>query len=687
MPYPEVVEEVASRSQLRLAIGLSLLLLAFVAIVFPHAAQPLIVLPHVSGMYGAAIAMIDLATFWLLISASHQPRSHAVIAAAYLYGGLMAVLHVLCFPGAVFIEGAVIGSSHAASLVFITWRAGFPLFILWAVLVEGLPERTQSAAASRMPTFVAVLAVAAVFFAAQWTDVAAMDTAGPQQRFSAFTVYGSYIAAIIAVVAIGLIWLRELHHRSIFVWLMFVLTAEAAGVWLSTYSGGRYTLAWYTTRVEGLVASAVLLLLLAQHFRRLQRHLAETVGVLKARTDDLQAEIHRRESAEAKLAQAKKMEAVGQLGAGLSHDLNNILQVITGRLSILHRRAGALADADVEVIRRNVRKAEAMTRQLTLLSGRRRMNAQPLHLATAVTDIVDSVRPLLDGRYSVKLDLAPDLPDLALDPLELEIALTNLMTNARDAMPDGGVIELRANVDATPDGPSAVMLTVKDRGAGIRPEVMERIFEPFFTTKEPGKGTGLGLAQVYGFAKASGGQVEVDSRLGQGTRMTLVFPLAAVAIGAAASGVTEEGGSAADGQGRKARPSGLGPAMAGAATSSPIQAGEVILLVDDNDDVRDASQQLLAAGGFAVRAAQDAHEALRLMDEGLVPDVLISDIVMPGGVNGVELARRIKARRPDVRVVLVTGYSDVAQSASEEGYPVVRKPYDLASLLSVLGRG
>lgn len=680
MPYPEVVEEVASRSQLRLAIGLSLLLLSVVAIVFPHASQPLVVLPHVSGMYGASIAMIDLATFWLLISASHQPRSHAVIAAAYLYGGLMAILHVLCFPGAVFVEGPVIGSSHAASLVFITWRAGFPLFILWAVLVEGRSARAAGTAWSRMPALVAVLAASAVFVLAQWTDVAAMDTVGPQQRFSTFTVYGSYVAAIAAVVAIGLIWLRELHHRSIFVWLMFVLTAEAAGVWLSTYSGGRYTLAWYTTRVEGLVASAVLLLLLAQHFRRLQRHLAETVGVLKARTDDLQAEIHRRESAEAKLAQAKKMEAVGQLGAGLSHDLNNILQVITGRLSILHRRAGALADADVEVIRRNVRKAEAMTRQLTLLSGRRRMNAQPLHLAAAVTDIVDSVRPLLDGRYSVKLHLATDLPDLALDPLELEIALTNLMTNARDAMPDGGVIELHATVDTTADGSSAVTLTVKDRGAGIRPEVMERIFEPFFTTKEPGKGTGLGLAQVYGFAKASGGHVDVDSRPGQGTRMTLVFPLTTAAVGGT------DGAIAVATQAPAVGSSDAGPAMPEAGLSTSLQPGEVILLVDDNDDVREASQQLLAAGGFAVRAARDAHEALRLMDDGLVPDVLISDIVMPGGINGVELARQIKARRPDVRVVLVTGYSEVAQSASEEGYPVVRKPYDLALLLSVLGR-
>jgi|GEM_PF-1420838 len=679
MPYPEVVEEVASRSQLRLAIGLAAVLLAAVACVFPAAALALTPLPHVSGMYGAAIAMIDLATFWLLVSSPHQPRSHAVIAAAYLYGGVMAVLHVLTFPGAVFAEGPVIGSPHAVSMMFIAWRAGFAMFIAWAALVDGREERPGGERSSRLPLAVALLVAAGAYAASQMSNAAAVSSDNGRQLFSSISIYGSYLAAVLAVLAIGLIWLRGLYRRSIFVWLMFVLTAEAAGVWLSTYSGGRYTLAWYTTRVEGLIASAVLLLLLAQHFRRLQRDLAETVTVLKARTDDLQAEIHRRESAEAKLAQAKKMEAVGQLGAGLSHDLNNILQVITGRLSILQRRAGSLADADVEVIRRNIRKAEAMTRQLTLLSGRRRINAQPMHMATALADIVDTVRPLLDGRYPVTLDAAPHLPDIALDPLELEIAMTNLMTNARDAMPQGGELHIRARLELLEGEGRAVLVSVTDTGAGIRPEVLDRIFEPFFTTKEPDKGTGLGLAQVYGFAKASGGHVDVQSEQGVGTTVTLVFPLAGTA-----AATEPRTGDTVSGQTRRDIPAVAAGPLADSLAVSPVKAGEVILLVDDNDDVREASLQLLAAGGFAVRAARSAPDALRLLEAGLRPDVLVSDIVMPGGMHGVELARQVRGSIPDIRVVLVTGYSDVAQSASEEGYPVIRKPYDLASLLRAL---
>ncbi|SEL23433.1 Signal transduction histidine kinase [Roseateles sp. YR242] len=669
MAYPEVVEEVASRSQLRLALGLALILLATAALIFPYASTPLVPLPHVSGMYGAAIAMIDLATFWLLISSPQQPRSHAVIAAAYLFGGLMAILHVLSFPGAVFPQGPVIGSPHAVSWMFIVWRAGFASFIAWAILVEGRPGARHGPRAGYLPVVVAVLAATAAYVGSQMSDAGALSSVDGRQFFGSFSISGAYWTAALAVLALVLMWRRGLYKRSIFVWLMVVLTAEAAGIWLSTYSGGRYTLAWYTTRLEGLIANAVVLLLLAQHFRRLQHDLTASVDVLKARTDALQAEIHRRESAEAKLAQAQKMEAVGQLGAGLSHDLNNILQVITGRLSILQRRAGSLADADVEVIRRNIRKAETLTRQLTLLSGRRRMNARSLHLAAALADIVEAVRPLLDARYRIALEMAHDLPAVALDPLELEIALTNLMTNARDAMPQGGDVTLRAQVDWQEGAGRAMLVSVRDTGAGIRPELLDRIFEPFFTTKETGKGTGLGLAQVYGFTKASGGHVEVESQPDQGTTVTMIFPL----VGHAES---LPAGSANDGHGGDG-----GDALA----VSPVKAGQVILLVDDNDDVREASLQLLAAGGFVVRAAPNAPEALRLLEAGLQPDVLISDIVMPGGMHGVELARQVRAGLPRVRVVLVTGYSDVAQSASEEGYPVIRKPYDLAALLRALG--
>lgn len=657
MTHSEVMEDVAGRGQQRLALCMSLAVLASVALVLPFATLQLPTLPHISGIYGAATAMIDLATFWLLASAPRQPRSHAILAAAYLYGGLMAVLHVLTFPGAVFPGQPVLGSPHAVSLLFIAWRAGFAGFVVWAVLAADQETAAGARSAGSRPILIALLATVATFAASQWSDAAALSTVAGRQMFSDFSRVGSYTSAALAGMATLLIWYRRLFRRSLFVWLVFVLAAEAAGVWLSTFSGGRYTLAWYVTRVEGLIANAVVLVLLARHFRSLQLDLAETVTMLRGRTEALQAEIHRRERAEVHLAQAKKLEAVGQLGAGLAHDLNNILQVMTGRLSILQRRAGEVVDADVAVIRRNVRKAEALTRQLTLLSGRRSLNARPLDLSTALPEIAEGLRALLGARHELRLRLASPLPGIEADPLELEIALTNLATNARDAMPDGGTVEIAAFATTSEAGGVSLVLRVRDGGGGMTPELLERVFEPFFTTKEPGKGTGLGLPQVHGFVSASGGAIEVESTPGRGTTVTMSFPV--------------------DEQRTAERPQ--------TPVAEGLKAGQVVLLVDDNDDVREASAQLLAAGGWVVRSAGSAAEALALLEGDLRADVMISDVVMPGGIDGVSLARRARALRPELRVVLVTGYSEAAATASAEGLPVVRKPYDLAALGRALG--
>ncbi|WP_431257552.1 response regulator [Roseateles chitinivorans] len=661
MSLGEVVEESASRAQQRLAFGLSAVLLAAAAALTPYASTPLPELSHISGMYGAAVAMINLATFWLLVSAPAQTRAHSAIAAAYLFAGLMAVLHVLTFPGAVLQSQPVLGSPHAVSWLFIVWRAGFALFVGWAAW-RGEVATSRSPVDGSWPVVLAVLATVLAAVASQCTDAAAITLAGGRQLFSTFSIYGSYAAGAIAVLAVALIWRRGLYRRSIFVWLVFVMTAEAAGVWLSTFSGGRYTIAWYGARIEGVLVSAVMLLVLAQHFRRLQHRLANSVDALRYRTERLQAEILRRERLEAQLAQAEKLKAVGQLGASLAHDLNNILQVITGRLSILQRRVGAAADADVEVIRRNVRKAEVLTRQLTSLSGRRHFLAQSVDMIAALQGTAEAARLLLDAHHKLLLEVPDELPPLTLDALEFEVAVTNLVTNARDAMPDGGMVTIRAFLGARAASPTLVV-EVSDTGVGIRPEIREHIFEPFFSTKEPGKGTGLGLAQVAAFTGKSHGRVELRSVMGEGTTVALAFSLAPGAMSPTAG------------------PSSTG----GVVHTATLAAGDVVLLVDDNDDVREASAQLLEAGGFVVMAARSAREALAFINDGFTPHVVISDIVMPGGMHGVELVRQIRQRHPQVKSVLVTGHSDVAEGARREGVAVIPKPYDMQTLLRALG--
>ncbi|GHC98356.1 hypothetical protein GCM10007320_53960 [Pseudorhodoferax aquiterrae] len=255
MQVQDVVDEIASAKQQRKVFFSAALVLISTAAVLPFAAVPLRPLPHVSGIYAAATAMINLATFWLLTSAPRQPLSHAVIAAAYLFSGLMAVLHLLTFPGALIPDQPVMGSEHAVSALFIVWRAGFAVFIVWAALCEVGSDR-GIARQARFPTVVALAAALFGAIGSQFTDVAATDDHSGQQFFGLFSLYGSYVAALLAAGAVALILLRGLHQRAIFVWLIVVLAAEAAGVWLSTFGGARYTLAWYAVRVEGIIASA-----------------------------------------------------------------------------------------------------------------------------------------------------------------------------------------------------------------------------------------------------------------------------------------------------------------------------------------------------------------------------------------------------------------------------------------------
>lgn len=656
MPYRGFVEEVASPRQRRLCLIGCVAVLTSVTLALPYAAVQLPQLPHISGMYGAATAMIDLATFWLLISAPRPQRAHIVLAAAYLFAGLMAVLHVLTFPGAVFAEGPVIGSPHAVSWLFVGWRAGFALFVAWAALAEPRDDAGPDAS-STFPLVLAVLGAAAMALGAQLTDAAAVTVVGGRSLFSHMSVVGSHVSAAAAAMAVVVIWRRGLLRRSIFVWLVFVLVAEGSGVWLSTFSGQRYSLAWYMTRIEGLLANSVLLALLAMHFRIVQKRLTDAVVALQRRTDELQAQVQRREAAETQLARAQKLHVVGRLGASLAHDLNNILQVLTGRLMIVERRAGPAVEQDVQVMRRSVRKAEALTRQLTLISGRRRNEPRVIAAAEVLEEIAEVLRSLVGTRCHLTITADDDLPPVALDPLELEIAVTNLVTNACDAMRGHGEVWVRASRAFTADGDPALMLTVQDNGEGIKPEILEKVFEPFFTTKLRGHGTGLGLAQVHGFVTGSGGTVDVRSRLGEGTTVTMRFPAAL------------------------ATPEREGAALAPAPRSVE---GRVLLLVEDNPDVRESSVQLLGAEGLAVRAACDGDEALAVLASGFSPDYLVSDIVMSGSMDGVELVREVRRRFPAIKTVLVTGYSDVAERAREEGFPVLRKPYDLASLLAAL---
>ena len=672
----QLVEQPATHRHQQVVFWLCVLVLLAAALIVPIADIPGPVMPHVAGVYGAIAAALHFATFWLLSGTYRPAPAQRIIAAAYLYAGLMAVLHVLTFPGALWKDQPIVGNPNTVSWLFFAWRGGFPLFILWAALnhrAEASQRKDNESLAADLhaplaplphasprtsAAFTALVSTAILYGISQLFTLPSYFPAPGSARYTTVSMVLSQLTVVTIAVTVIVVWRARLLERSLYLWLVPVLVVEAAGMVMSAFSGGRYSLGWYCARIEGVLSSLMLLAVLSAHLRQLQFSLTEAVDALRRRTEALQAEIHRRERAERMLLQSQKLEAVGQLAAGLAHDFNNIMQLISARMELIRRRVGAAVDADVEVMRRNIWRAEGLTRQLMSFSGRRQLQPQAVLLQRMLPELTTMFTPLLRSDISLEVDLPQDLWPVRLDPAELEVALANLLTNARDAMPNGGAVAIRGRNERG-YSQDAVALSVADEGAGIDSTSLERVFEPFFTTKESGKGTGLGLSQVHAFVKGSGGSITIDSAVSRGTAVTLRFPRTQMPV-----------------QVQSAAPERAGDRVE--------ERGSLVLLVDDNDDVREASALLLEQAGFAVRSASNGTHAMDMLQQGLKPEVLVTDVVMPGNVDGLALALRVREMFPDIRIVLVSGYSEAADKARASGLHILCKPYETAELLAML---
>ncbi len=643
----------AGALQRRVVVALSVLLILTGLALIPFAGTMLDPVPAASGLYGAASASIDLATFLLLAASPPQQRANHILAGAFLFAGSMAFMHLLTFPGAVLPGKPLLGDGKAVGWLFNAWHAGFPIGVVCAVAAQKRPVSTTTA----NPFRAELMALAAAIV----TSVVCLSvTTSPYQpgttgvRFSMLSTSASYACAFISLAGLALIYRSGLARRSLFLWVSLVMVADTVGLVVGTVGGARYTVGWYGRRIEGVLASLIVLAVLSVHFRAMQAELVATVSSLRSRTDALQAESQRREHAERMLLQSQKLEAVGQLAAGLAHDFNNLMQVVVARLEVLRRRVGSQSEEDVQAIRRAVAKTEGLTRQLMLFTGRRRAQPVAVSLPSIMPVLIQMLRPLVRSDIEIELDVPFDTPPIFVDRDEFEVAVTNIVANARDAMPNGGVISIAAT---RRDGKD-VVIRITDSGTGIAQDVIDRVFEPFFTTKAPGKGAGLGLSQVYAFARSSAGAVDISSILGRGTTITLQLPIA-----------TDSAMPA-----NEAEPS----------APTALQRSGTILLVDDSTDVRDSTCMLLEHAGYAVRSAGSAREALALIDAGFSPDMVISDIVMPGDMDGLGLAREIAALRPGMKVVLASGYSVATDQARDEGLRVLQKPYSMFDLLHTL---
>lgn len=388
------------------------------------------------------------------------------------------------------------------------------------------------------------------------------------------------------------------------------------------------------------------------------------------RAQRFQEETARREAAEAALKQAQRLEAVGQLTGGVAHDFNNLLMIVNGNADRLKRH---LVPDDrtrraLEAIEIAVKRGTDLTRQLLSFSRRQTHEARVIDLKERLPAIQAMLQSSLRGDIVVDLRIPDGLWRTRLDSSEFELALLNLAVNARDAMSAGGRLAISAH-NLTLTRPNAmdlegdfVAVVVQDTGVGISPEILNRVFEPFFTTKDVGKGTGLGLSQVYGFAQQAGGTATVASQPGQGTTVTLYLPRSTEAVETeAAAG---------------------GPAAVQAKVDDPIH----VLLVEDNPQVSDVTRGFLEEFGYTVHCVPDvpsALQALRMRQDRI--DVVLTDIVMPGGANGLDLAHWIRREHgAGLPVILATGYSDRAQAAADEGFVILRKPYDDTELYNAL---
>ena len=387
-----------------------------------------------------------------------------------------------------------------------------------------------------------------------------------------------------------------------------------------------------------------------------------------------QMDITRRRVSEQSYLQAQKMEAIGQLTAGLAHDFNNLLQVVAGNLEVatttVHDPEATLQS--IERAQLASEKASKLTQQLLTFARKQRLEPKRLNLNSLVVEFSDMLVRTLGENVDLHLDLKPGLPSCTLDATHMEMALLNVLINARDAMPDGGRVTVATSTMVDSErlerhglAPGTyVVICVIDKGQGMPPEVAQRATEPFFTTKGPG--TGLGLAMVHGFVQQSHGRLEIDSVPGEGTTIRMIFPLAQQ------SGL-EVLADRLGGKGRSTQTSWTPAAILGRRT---------ILVVDDSHDVRELAENHLRELGYRVLAAQSGEEAMELIERYGDIDLLFSDIIMPGGMNGVRLAELVRKRQPDVPVLLATGYMNELPVSARPGatYTTMAKPYRLADL-------
>ncbi|MCX7383446.1 MAG: response regulator, partial [Alphaproteobacteria bacterium] len=392
-----------------------------------------------------------------------------------------------------------------------------------------------------------------------------------------------------------------------------------------------------------------------------------------AANTSLRAQIEERERTEAALQQAQRLEAIGQLTGGVAHDFNNLLTVLLGNIDLMQARVPGdrrVPDptlmARLERMRTAAEKGATLTDQLLAFARRQPLHPKPASLNAVITAMTDLLQSAIGSNIRLVEEFGTAVWPVLIDTTQIELVILNLALNARDAMPKGGMLTLRtenvtiAPEDATIDLPAGDYVTVKviDNGTGMSAEVRAKAFEPFFTTKGPGMGSGLGLSQVYGVARQSGGSARIESCLGEGAVVSVFLPRVEADLTPAPGTVDAPG--------------------------VVITRGARVLLVDDDNEVRATTELVLQAIGYVVIAAASGAEALTLIEDGTAVDLLVTDVVMPE-MSGADLASEVRSRLPALPIIFISGYADpAAVSGRKTLQPLIRKPFRAVDLAQAL---
>jgi DNA-binding response OmpR family regulator/two-component sensor histidine kinase len=376
----------------------------------------------------------------------------------------------------------------------------------------------------------------------------------------------------------------------------------------------------------------------------LEQRVKDRVADLEAANLKLKHEMEQRERAEMALVQSQKMEAIGQLTGGLAHDFNNLLTAVVGNLDLIRMRATDPRIArQAEHAFKAAERGSKLTAQLLAFSRTQKLATSVVDLNALIAGMHELLNQTLGAEVTVETNLLPELPHGLADANQLELAILNLSLNARDAMPDGGILTISTRCD--PFSKERVIVSVSDTGTGMPPEVVARAFDPFFTTKPPGKGTGLGLSQVYGIVRQIGGDVYIDTAVGKGTNINIALPRAHA----------------------EARDENI-------ETGDVSRGSETILIVDDDSDVRQIMSAVLSDLGYRVHEADNGEAALEML-KNCGPDLMVLDFGMPGS-NGAEVAASARRTKESLRILFVSGYSDTSAIERAVGKaPLLQKPF------------